>query len=62
VLRRYKQLTSREAIGMAFGYFGEASANMHRLLGEVAATQRWLPSSASSSGSTASLTLPLHLA
>jgi hypothetical protein len=33
----YKQLTSGGAIGMAFGYFGEASANMHRLIGEVAA-------------------------
>jgi hypothetical protein len=38
LVRRYKKLTSGGAIGMAFGYFGEASANMHRLLGEVAAT------------------------
>jgi hypothetical protein len=28
LVRRYKQLTSGGAIGMAFGYFGEASANM----------------------------------
>jgi hypothetical protein len=38
LLRRYNQLTSGGGIGIAFGYFGEASANMHRLLGEVAAT------------------------
>jgi hypothetical protein len=55
LVRRYKQLTSGGAIGMAFGYFGKASANMHRLLGEVAATF-WLPKS---NGSTASLTPPL---
>jgi hypothetical protein len=39
LVRRYKQLNSGGDIaGMAFGYFGEASTNMHRVLGEVAAT------------------------
>jgi hypothetical protein len=40
LVRRYKQLASGGVIGMAFGYFGEAStsANIHKLLGEVAAT------------------------